>query len=292
MYISLVAVLFSEEAGDRIDPIHCMVGITYNARTQEEAEGFSFPEIFQKEIGDLFGLQVGNFYIQLASERDRRRVLGIIQQLIRPGQTVFFKGIVFKADDDKAEYGVAPKTNTTVQFQDANYQKIAALDFTTNDYGSFTGSFTVPGGVLIRDGDYFITLGGRTRKARQLGADMFISVHADSVGNRDVSGSSVYVLSLRGASDEPEAAPRPDLTLVFDQVAYYPPGKSLFYFMGGLTAVYDVAGRRWSDLRPRHTPPPVMGASASASPTSAAHACTRDSNSPDASVLTMGGRLS
>jgi len=56
--------------------------------------------------------------------------------------------------------------------------------------------------VLIRDGDYFITLGGRTRKARQLGADMFVSVHADSVLRRDVSGSSVYVLSLRGASDE------------------------------------------------------------------------------------------
>jgi N-acetylmuramoyl-L-alanine amidase len=56
--------------------------------------------------------------------------------------------------------------------------------------------------VLIRDGDYFITLGGRTRKARQLGADMFVSVHADSVRSREVSGSSVYVLSLRGASDE------------------------------------------------------------------------------------------
>jgi N-acetylmuramoyl-L-alanine amidase len=56
--------------------------------------------------------------------------------------------------------------------------------------------------VLIRDGDYFITLGARTRKARDLGADIFVSVHADSVLNRDVSGSSVYVLSLRGASDE------------------------------------------------------------------------------------------
>lgn len=56
--------------------------------------------------------------------------------------------------------------------------------------------------VLIRDGDYFITLGGRTRKARKLGADMFISIHADSVGNRAVTGSSVYVLSMRGASDE------------------------------------------------------------------------------------------
>ena len=57
-------------------------------------------------------------------------------------------------------------------------------------------------GVLIRDGDYFITLGGRTRKARELGADIFVSIHADSVRNRAVGGSSVYVLSLRGASDE------------------------------------------------------------------------------------------
>jgi N-acetylmuramoyl-L-alanine amidase len=56
--------------------------------------------------------------------------------------------------------------------------------------------------VLIRDGDHFLTLAGRTRKARQLGADMFVSIHADSVRKREVSGSSVYVLSLRGASDE------------------------------------------------------------------------------------------
>ena len=56
--------------------------------------------------------------------------------------------------------------------------------------------------VLIRDGDYFITLRGRIRKARESGADLFLSVHADSVLDRSVSGSSVYVLSLRGASDE------------------------------------------------------------------------------------------
>jgi N-acetylmuramoyl-L-alanine amidase len=56
--------------------------------------------------------------------------------------------------------------------------------------------------VLIRDGDYFVSLAERTRKARKLGADMFISIHADSVLKRDVSGASVYVLSLRGASDE------------------------------------------------------------------------------------------
>ena len=56
--------------------------------------------------------------------------------------------------------------------------------------------------VLIRDGDYFVTLRGRIRKAREHGADLFVSVHADSVLDRGVSGASVYVLSLRGASDE------------------------------------------------------------------------------------------
>jgi N-acetylmuramoyl-L-alanine amidase len=56
--------------------------------------------------------------------------------------------------------------------------------------------------VLIRDSDNFISLRDRIRKARDKGADMFVSVHADSVRDRKVGGSSVYVLSTRGASDE------------------------------------------------------------------------------------------
>jgi 5-methyltetrahydropteroyltriglutamate--homocysteine methyltransferase len=40
-------------------------------------------------LPSLFELEVGNFYVQLASERDRRRVLGIISECLRPEQTVF-----------------------------------------------------------------------------------------------------------------------------------------------------------------------------------------------------------
>jgi 5-methyltetrahydropteroyltriglutamate--homocysteine methyltransferase len=40
-------------------------------------------------LPDLFQLQVGNFYVQLASERDRPRVLGLIRPLLRPSQRVF-----------------------------------------------------------------------------------------------------------------------------------------------------------------------------------------------------------
>jgi N-acetylmuramoyl-L-alanine amidase len=56
--------------------------------------------------------------------------------------------------------------------------------------------------VLTRDGDYFISLRERNLRARRAKADLFVSIHADSIANPDVSGSSVYVLSERGASSE------------------------------------------------------------------------------------------
>jgi N-acetylmuramoyl-L-alanine amidase len=56
--------------------------------------------------------------------------------------------------------------------------------------------------VLTRDRDQFVELRERIVRARKQQADMFISVHADSVRDRSVAGSSVYVLSARGASDE------------------------------------------------------------------------------------------
>jgi N-acetylmuramoyl-L-alanine amidase len=55
---------------------------------------------------------------------------------------------------------------------------------------------------LTRDGDYFIPLNQRAVKARAAHADMFISIHADAAENRSASGSSVYVLSLKGASSQ------------------------------------------------------------------------------------------
>jgi N-acetylmuramoyl-L-alanine amidase len=56
--------------------------------------------------------------------------------------------------------------------------------------------------VLTRDGDRFIDLRERTARAGAARADMFVSIHADAVRDRDVEGASVYVLSDRGASSE------------------------------------------------------------------------------------------
>lgn len=56
--------------------------------------------------------------------------------------------------------------------------------------------------ILTRDRDEFLVLRDRIGRARLAKADMFVSIHADSIANRDVSGSSVYVLSEHGASNE------------------------------------------------------------------------------------------
>jgi len=53
---------------------------------------------------------------------------------------------------------------------------------------------------LTRTGDYYVPFDKRLRIAREYGADLFISVHADASRNRKAKGSSVYALSIGGAS--------------------------------------------------------------------------------------------
>jgi N-acetylmuramoyl-L-alanine amidase len=54
--------------------------------------------------------------------------------------------------------------------------------------------------MLTRDADYFVPLGTRVDKARKVGADLFVSIHADAFVERTARGSSVFVLSEKGAS--------------------------------------------------------------------------------------------
>jgi N-acetylmuramoyl-L-alanine amidase len=55
---------------------------------------------------------------------------------------------------------------------------------------------------LTRKGDYFIPLEQRVKIAREYGADLLISLHTDGSFNPQARGSSVYCLSLSGATDQ------------------------------------------------------------------------------------------
>jgi N-acetylmuramoyl-L-alanine amidase len=54
--------------------------------------------------------------------------------------------------------------------------------------------------VLTRDSDFFVPLQMRVQKARRVQSDLFLSIHADAWVKPDARGSSVFVLSERGAS--------------------------------------------------------------------------------------------
>ncbi len=66
--------------------------------------------------------------------------------IYRPGQTVYFKGVLIEETADI--HNIKPGIKITVNFTDVNDQKIAEQTFTTSEFGSFNGSFEIPQGLL------------------------------------------------------------------------------------------------------------------------------------------------
>jgi uncharacterized protein YfaS (alpha-2-macroglobulin family) len=69
------------------------------------------------------------------------------RSLYRPGQTIYFKGIKLTSSG-KGKNEVRANIPVTVFLYDANGQKAQSLQLTTNEFGSFTGKFTAPEGLL------------------------------------------------------------------------------------------------------------------------------------------------
>jgi uncharacterized protein YfaS (alpha-2-macroglobulin family) len=70
------------------------------------------------------------------------------RSIYRPGQTVYFKGIVINKTNKAAASKVMPSFNSTIQLKDANGQKINEVKLVTNEYGSYHGTFKLPEGSL------------------------------------------------------------------------------------------------------------------------------------------------
>ncbi|HTY08686.1 MAG TPA: MG2 domain-containing protein, partial [Candidatus Edwardsbacteria bacterium] len=71
------------------------------------------------------------------------------RSLYRPGQTIHFKGICVHVDQAGDNYAVLPRQQVTAVLRDANWQEVERQTFTTNDFGSFAGSFTAPADRLM-----------------------------------------------------------------------------------------------------------------------------------------------
>jgi uncharacterized protein YfaS (alpha-2-macroglobulin family) len=92
-----------------------------------------------------------NYYNDYARNEDydrRKMKLFTDRSIYRPGQTVFFKGILFETDTTGRENKVLVNKKTTITLYDNNSQKIKSATFTTNEYGSINGNFILPEGLL------------------------------------------------------------------------------------------------------------------------------------------------
>jgi uncharacterized protein YfaS (alpha-2-macroglobulin family) len=98
-----------------------------------------------------------NFYSYSYQEQIEKRnttFFYLDRAIYRPGQIVYFKGLMINTDGKK-DHKVVTNQTTTVTFFDANYQKITDATFTTNEYGTFNGKFTIPFGKI--GGQYMIS---------------------------------------------------------------------------------------------------------------------------------------
>ncbi|MBK1438748.1 hypothetical protein JHJ32_02010 [Parapedobacter sp. ISTM3] len=66
------------------------------------------------------------------------------RSIYRPGQSIYFKGILVAYNTAKKISNVLPNKQAKVTLYDVNGQEVTTLDVTTNDYGSFSGHFTAP----------------------------------------------------------------------------------------------------------------------------------------------------
>ncbi len=90
-----------------------------------------------------------SFYIYKYNENDRntfRTFFFTDRSIYRPGQTIQFK--LLHVSTDGKDCKIQPNKTLHLIFRDVNYQQIATLTVTTNDYGTAAGSFTAPQGVL------------------------------------------------------------------------------------------------------------------------------------------------
>jgi len=63
--------------------------------------------------------------------------------IYRPGQPIYFKGILLQTDG-KRRHHIQPKQPVEVALYDVNQQEVTRLRLTTNEFGTFSGTFTAP----------------------------------------------------------------------------------------------------------------------------------------------------
>ncbi|RZJ76398.1 MAG: hypothetical protein EOO47_18595, partial [Flavobacterium sp.] len=88
----------------------------------------------------------GYFYDHNVTKDYKKVILFTDRAIYRPGQTIYFKGLLVDKQDDKNV--ILPNEKIDITFEDTNRKEIEEKVFTSNEFGTFQGSFTIPLGKL------------------------------------------------------------------------------------------------------------------------------------------------
>ena len=115
------------------------------AKSLEKEKNFSVTLIKGKDTLDL-NTYVDYFVPERPSERQFVEFY-TDRAIYRPGQTMYFKGLLLNSDRNQIPTIIKDR-KITVSLKDANYKNVASLQLKSNDFGSVSGHFVLPSGLL------------------------------------------------------------------------------------------------------------------------------------------------
>lgn len=113
-------------------------------RLQQSNESYEGMKV-SKDKDAFYSFSYLNFYrYEQQWERKPQTFFFTDRSIYRPGQTIHFKGIMAEGSEEGRKQNVLPGRETEVTLYDANGQKVSSQKLKTNEFGSFSGSFTAP----------------------------------------------------------------------------------------------------------------------------------------------------
>ena len=113
-------------------------------KIRQENDYRSYEIVISKD-SDVLNLNDNVYTNKIGESREHTSVTFFTDRSIyRPGQTVYYKGMMISYDKQGMPSIVKNKRDIKLRFLDANHQKISEITTSTNDFGTFNGSFTIP----------------------------------------------------------------------------------------------------------------------------------------------------
>lgn len=123
-------------------------------QTKDDNRNFSFNFTLRTDRNSTTSIDVNNYYYaggiyqyrEVKQGKRMRTFFFLDRAIYRPGQTIYFKGLVVNMDEKTSELG--KKATHTVVLYDVNHQERGKVEVTTNEFGTFSGTFIAPASGL------------------------------------------------------------------------------------------------------------------------------------------------